>query len=47
VEEEGENVCCVLRGGGFYNDPTLVRCAVRYVLNPGDLRLGFRVVVRP
>jgi formylglycine-generating enzyme required for sulfatase activity len=46
VEADGARV---LRGGSFYDDEWLVRCAFRYRDFPRDwdYRLGFRVVVSP
>jgi len=43
------DVSRVLRGGAFYNDGRLVRCAYRLGSGPdlGDYSRGFRVVVSP
>jgi len=39
----------VVRGGAFWYDHQLARCAFRHYVNARDvnLYLGFRVVVRP
>src|SRR5262249_33052406 len=39
----------VLRGGAFWNDRRLARCAVRYWYDPASVydNVGFRVVVLP
>jgi len=48
-ESAGRNVLRVLRGGAFYGNEGLVRCAYRYGYSPAYMngRVGFRVVVAP